>query len=74
VTVLRALVPLLVLSALLAVVPAASAGPTSGPVCQNVASGPDYVLFLCVDPGASCRVYTVTYGHEGERSTHCVLA
>ena len=56
---------------LLAVAQPASA---SGPVCENAASGPDYVLYVCVDPGASCRVYTITYGHEGERSTRCVVA
>jgi hypothetical protein len=66
-----ALVSALLLLGLAAVATPASA---SGPVCETAASGPDYVLVLCVDPGASCRVYTVTYGHEGETTTRCVLA
>jgi hypothetical protein len=65
------LVAFVIAGALLVVAQPASA---SGPVCENVASGPDYVLYLCVDPGAPCRVYTVTYGHEGATATHCVLA
>ncbi|MEA3165893.1 MAG: hypothetical protein QOJ26_762 [Thermoplasmata archaeon] len=71
-------VGLLCVMALLALAVPASAEPTppvaSDPVCHNVASGPDYVLFLCVDLDAQCRIYTVTYGHEGATTTRCVLA
>ena len=59
--------------ALLAAAVPASAAPV-GATCETVASGPDFVMLLCVDPGASCRVYTITYGHEGETTTRCVLA
>ena len=56
-------------------VPAASAEPLpSEPVCQLVASGPDAVVYLCVDVDAPCRVYTVTHGHEGAVTTRCLVA
>ena len=68
----------IVLAVLVALTALAAAAPASaqsaGAACELVASGPDYVLYLCVDPGAPCRVYTVTYGHEGATTTHCVLA
>ena len=68
-------VVLLCAFALLAVAVPVSAGPVAAdPVCHNVASGPDAVVFLCVDADAPCRVYTVTYGHEGQTTTRCVLA
>lgn len=44
-----------------------------GPVCENIANGPDAVMYLCVEPGAPCPVYIITVGHEGETTTRCVL-